>query len=617
MAAKADSLKSFFKGLIAVNNRFSTPKGANILMSNLLMNERGALQTCDGTVLVSKLPGGRTDPILALGVYVDAVTFATKVVGLVVNGTTHMDLFNFSTNPATALITNIVRDSNWNHPQLFNFAGSMVITCGPGSPAQYYTEPASVPTITAINATNTWIANHHYTVGDMVDAGNGYSFQVIKAGTNFVDVQGGVSGNSTPSWPVPSGAVPQPFVVDNTVLWQLYGLNTLAAVIAPPGSAHGISHEGALWFFGTYPTENSNAADGPMSLRQSHLNSLTEWPAIYAAFVGKDDGQVATGIGSFTIAEAGIAPQGGLVLFKEFTTYNITANFASSSFAITPVKTDLGCIAPRTVQFVPGYGLMRLTHMGVALYDGVQDQLVSEDIRPYIFGGFGITGLSWANSQNARAAIASNPPLYIMAIPTGSNTWPSRLLCYDLIMKCWTVVDLPFQMSSIFQTRIPQPLSSGFTVPITYIGGSADGTVRRWQAGDSPVWDTGGNVAWSVTTPELGSSTVGRLFFKDTTIRLHAPSRTNITFQPIYGSVTPSPQTLLATPIGPVSEGPSQGNPDSPATYEGDLDLTARFVQGVTGQTQRITISGTGRVTIESIELNVVEKPSVPLGQPV
>lgn len=628
MAAKEQSLKGFFKGLISVTNRFSTPKGANIIMSNLLLNERGALQTCDGSAIVSQLPGGLTVPIVCIATYVNPNNLNAKVVALVENASDQYALYDLSTNPATVLVANIPRDPDWDHPQLFNFAGYLVITCGPASNAQIYTEVAGTPgTIQPMTSINTWLPTHPYKVGDMIDAGNGFCFQVIKAGTNFVPVQGGVSGGSPPSWPTPTTNpnTPQPFVVDNTVLWQLYGQAPLAASSVPPGSAHGISHEGFMWMFGTFLNNTGTGLDGPMSLRQSHLNTVLEWPDIYSAFVGKDDGQVATGVGSFTIAEAGIAPQGGLVLFKTFSTYNVTDSFEGTSFAITPVKTDLGCIAPRSVQFVPGFGLMRLTHMGVALYDGVQDRLVSEDIRSYFFGGFGVTGINWAKAQNARATIVSNPPMYILAIPTGSNTWCNRILCYDLIVGSgqqgggWTVVDLPFTISSLFQARIPTALGSDhpFQIPVTYMGGATDGVVRRWQAGDTPIWDNGTIVSWSVTTPEIGSSTVGRLFFKEATIRLHAPQATNITFTPTYGSVTATPQTRLATPIGPVSQGPSGGSPDTVGTYEGDLDLTVRYVQGVTGQTERVTVSGSGRVTIESIELNIVEKPTMPLGQPV
>ena len=623
MAIKTQSLRGFLRGLISVTNRFSTPKGANILMSNLLMNERGALQTCDGSVVTSVLPGGITQPILALAYYVDPNFIAAnnKLVGLVVQTATTVQLYNFSTNPATLLISNIAIDSGWMHPQMFNFAGQLVITLGYGTEPQLYTEPGGIPTITTLSTTNLWKANHRYQIGDIIDALNGHSFQVVSIGGVTTPAQGGISGGTVPMWPVPGGN-PNPYAFDNTIVWQLLGPNSLAADLLPTGGAHGISHEGAMWLFGTWTSENANAADGPMSLRQSHLNSPDEWPAIYAAFIGKDDGQRATGIGSFTIAEAGIAPQGGLVLFKDYSTYNLTANFANSSFAINPVKTDLGCVAPRSVQFVPAMGLARLSHLGVAIYDGVQDQLISEEIRPYILGGFGVTGMNTAQADNARSALVSNPPMYTLAIPTGTNTWCSRILAYDLIQKSWSVVDLPFQISSFTQIRVPTDFSSGgqAAFPITYMGGAADGKVRRWQAGDASNWDTGAAVAWSVTTPEVGNDTTGRIYFRRTTIRLHAPSAPTIKFTPIYGNDNGPVQSRVGQEIGPVSSGPNQGGnqgQQTEATYEGDNDYIIRFTQGVTGQTQRITLSGTGRVTLESIEMDLVPKPSLPLGQPV
>lgn len=622
MPNKKESLRGFIKGVINVSNRFNLPKGAFIAMSNLLMNERGALQTCDGTVTTSILPSSKTDPILTLSYYVDPGFDATKnkIIGLTQKSSTLLSLYNFSTNPATLLLDNIGVDNGWVHPQLFNFAGAVVLTSGFAQVAALYTEPAGIPTLTAISATNAWIANHHYTIGDQILASNGFAFEAVTPTQDFSPLQGGVSGGSPPTWPSPSSSNPNPIVFDGTVVWRLSGEGQLAGVITPQGCAHGISHEGALWFFGTYPSENSNGADGPMSLRQSHLNSTTEWPGIYAAFIGKDDGQRATGIGSFTIAEAGIAPQGGLVLFKDYSTYNLTANFASTSFAINPVKTDMGCIAPRSVQFVPGMGLVRLTHLGVALYDGRGDQLISEEIRPYILGGFGVTGISTTNAANSRSALVANPPMYVLAIPTGSNTWCSRLLCYDLILKAWNVVDLPFQISSIQQIRIPSTTFAGTPFPpITYLGGAADGILRRWQAGDASTWDTGASVAWSLTTPEIGGEASGRLYCRRTTLRMHASTAPSVTLQPTYGSVTGPSQTKTAQQINPVSFGPNQGGnqgEQGAATYEGQNDYIDVFQQGVTAQTERLTISGSGRVTLEAIELEVQPKQSVPLGQP-
>lgn len=623
--SKTQSLRGFLKGVINVTNRFSTPKGAFIQMSNLLMNERGALQTCDGTVVTSVLPSSHTYPILALALFVDPGFAYTKLVGLAQVSSTSLNLYNFSTNPATLLISGITCDSGWLHPQMFNFAGNLVITLGFGTPAILYTEPGATPTTTALTATTVWQASTYYTVGTQIIASNGYAFEVVTPSTDFSPLQGGVSGSTQPTWPSPTTSNANPIVFDNQIVWRLSGVASLASTILPPGCAHGISHEGALWFFGTWPSENSDGADGPMSLRQSQLNSTSGWVGIYAAFIGKDDGQRATGIGSFTIAEAGIAPQGGLVLFKDYSTYNVTAQFASTSFAIQPVKTDLGCVAPRSVQFVPGYGLFRMTHMGIAMYNGVQDQLVSEDIRPYILGGFGVTGIDWANVANCRSALTANPPMYVCAIPSGAyntTTWCNRLLCYDLIQKAWSVVDLPFSISSIQQIRVPTGFGSNSVQTITYLGGSADGKLRRWQFGDPSLWDNPGStnpIAWSLTTPEIGTDATGRLACQRTTVRLHAPSATPITFAPTYGSSTGRTQTQTPSFTGPVSFGPNSGanqGEQAVGTYEGDNDYIARFEQEVVTQTERVRISGTNRVTLEAIELEITPKKTMPLGQP-
>ena len=93
------------------------------------------------------------------------------------------------------------------------------------------------------------------------------------------------------------------------------------------------------------------------------MNNPNSWPNVNMGYVGSDDGTQGTGIGTFTIAEAGIAPTGSLVLFKDFSTYQIIGVFGAADFSIQQVKSDMGCIGGRSVQFATGHGIIRLSHL--------------------------------------------------------------------------------------------------------------------------------------------------------------------------------------------------------------------------------------------------------------
>ena len=72
----------------------------------------------------------------------------------------------------------------------------------------------------------------------------------------------------------------------------------------------------------------------------------------------------------------------------------------------------------------------------------------------------------------------------------------TRIFCYDLVLKQWAVVDLPFAISCVKQIRSPG------TIPITVAGGASDATLRRFFAGDL-LWDDGSQVQWSFRAAEL------------------------------------------------------------------------------------------------------------------
>jgi len=395
-------------------------------------------------------------------------------------------------------------------PDLVAFAGLMIVVLGSGI-TPYGSDGTPGGTIPLANvftgAFPSWFATTAFSAGDIIQP-------AVPNGHIYICVQGGISGGSTPIFPTGMGAR----VTDNNIIWAEDGSN---ATVAPRGAAHAINHAGSLWLWNTSPSDTSDSLDGPSCLKMSDTNNPNSWNPINTAFVGRNDGQQGMGMAAFTIAEAGIPPTDTLVLFKEFSTYQVTGVFGASDFAIQQAQTDLGCIAPRTIKFVPGFGIVRLTHLGYAVFDGVRDRLISEEIRPYLFGGVGdIAQMDWSYAYFSKAAQTAVPPMYCTGIPVlgnDNNGSLTRLLCYDLVLKAWTVIDLPFGIGSMTQLRIPG------SIPLTVLGGFADGMMSRWQAGDQQGWQAwmDPNLVTHTGTQLVASFREGTIYGPDPSDRLY------------------------------------------------------------------------------------------------
>lgn len=565
-------------------------------------------------------------------------------------------------------------------PQMAQFTGRLALALGNGFGPQQYTDPSIdgtgfEPITNAFSSQYpNWQASVAWNQGDQIkDPTTGGIFQALQSGT---------SGAASPAF----NNVLNATTADNTVLWKC-----IATKITPTplrGAANAIVYAGSLWLGNTWPTTTTDLLDGPNVLKMSDVNTLTSWNPLNIAFIAKDDGDQITAMGTFTIAESGISPTGSLVLFKNFSTFQVTGVFGASDFAIQQAQTDLGCVAPRTLQFVPGYGLMRLTHLGFAYFNGVADKLESEPIRPYLFGGQNdIQPVDWNYAYFSKGAQAANPPMYVCAVPVlapvlqgatvvhqaagsasllyakvtqltlengvwvetsifgeitinGANqnviaTTPAavsgiqyrvylglapneenvyaqaasfnntllnygtmtpgvptigngslrRLICYDLVQRAWAIIDLPFAISALKQVRAPG------SIPLTIAGGYSDGQVRRLFAGDAN-WDTGALVLWSVTPGEVfqeGGS--GKVFYRRVTIR---------------GQETLSSSIKVAVTIG--------GIPGTAVTAQQNNLGMDQWLFRVDilkdGFNANATVSGSGPISIESIDWQVKPKPS-------
>ena len=332
----------------------------------------------------------------------------------------------------------------------------------------------------------------------------------------FTATQGGVSQTpGPPTWDFTTGTE----TADNSIIWTCNG--PIPASIAPRGAAHAVSYAGSLWLANTSPATTSDDIDGPTCLKMSDSNNPNSWNPVNTAFIGQDDGTQITGLQPFTIAALGISPTGSLCVFKEFQTYQVIGVFGAASFEIQPAQTNLGCLAARSIQFIPGFGVIRYTHLGFAVFDGINDRLVSEDIRPYLFGGVDseadLVPVDPTFLYLSQSAQTASPPMYLCAMPlSGSEGSITRLFCYDLVMKSWVVLDLPWPISAM------ATVSVGEGYPLV-LAGKEDGTVQRFQTNDL-TWDAGAtdqsNVAWSFRSPDIfGEGSSQRLFVEQVTIR--------------------------------------------------------------------------------------------------
>jgi uncharacterized membrane protein YgcG len=367
-----------------------------------------------------------------------------------------------------------------------------------------------------------WATGVTYLVGDLITpvAPNGHYYKCI---------QGGISAAAAPAFPLVTGAqVPESS--PSQVIWQEAGLTNTTAP-PPQGMAHIKVYAGSLWAWNTAPFNTLNGLDGPTCLRMSDSNNPNSWNPINQAFLDKDDGTEGSGIHAFTISGFGIPPEGSLVAFKQYAGYQIVGVFGSQNFLIQRIKSSLGCIAPRTIQFTTGFGLTRFSHLGFAVFDGMNDRIVDEDIHPYIFPAneidfndittvdFNWMSISWATQT-------SYPAMYIAAFPIGNSGGQlTRLFCYDLVLKSWVIVDLPFAIGTVFEAF------SDIAVPVTILATFDDGCLHRWQAGDDMWAPYLNNISHALVPPskvnwELESPTVynersqgGRIYCRQLVIR--------------------------------------------------------------------------------------------------
>jgi hypothetical protein len=203
--------------------------------------------------------------------------------------------------------------------------------------------------------------------------------------------------------------------------------------------------------------------------------------------------------------------------------------------------------------------------------------------RAYI--GFAPNGEN-AYTQAASFTAAALPySAMTSGLPTIGNGALQRLICYDLVQRAWAVLDLPFPISAVKQIRAPG------TIPLTLAGGFSDSVYRRMFAGDT-AWDTGAAVIWSFDGSEVfeeGGS--GKVFYRRLSIRGEKTGAASI-------QVAITLAGLAGTPIT------AQQNNLGTNQWLFRVDILKDALNA------HATVSGTGPVTIDSLDWQVKAKPA-------
>lgn len=595
----------FSGGIDAVSSPWHIGKSAVPRLENYLLGEDRALNIRDGATTARHGPSG-TQIILCMQ---DIVQIASPfpIFLLIVRGLSGQNqlysLTGGSPNPWTLLGTFVTQ---YDLPQIIAWKNRGIIaagyetpwvtdggTAGPiaGTPLAVPTAPTVTPAGTTGAVTYTYVVvafndngttpasppgstntgnptlsllNYNVLTWASVPLASGYHIYrtvggtttgriaVVGSGvTNLIDI--GLQGNNR-----------TPPTVDTTT-----------SVV--PGANHLVLSDQVLFAWNTAAT-NSNF-DGPSSLRQSSLNSYTNWPTQFQVFVAQDDGQTGTGIGAFTIAETGISPDHFVVLFKEYSAYLVHGTFSLNvdgslnTPTIEPVKTNMGCLAGRSIKFVTApsvYGLIRFTHLGFALFDGLNDTVISDRIRPYIFGGDDLVGVDFTQVAKSYAVLSVNPLMYCCACPLVGTPGLTRMFCFDLHRRAWTICTFPVPFASFTERKIN-------IVPPAVVAGAYGGDQIQVLFTGATT-DDGAAISARVRVQPLGTPSQRGYVRRCLLTMYHVLDGQSITGTFVVGPAARSIQTQVNMRIGTTA----QDMPGSPFQAVAEADVP--FDVGLSGE---------------------------------
>jgi hypothetical protein len=384
------------------------------------------------------------------------------------------------------------------------------------------------------------------------------------------------------------------------------GVTLASAITAGPGQTvpigalHAVAHNNQFWVFNTAP--GMSALDGPTSLRASDVLNINSWPNGNQVFIG-DSSDKGMGLASFTIGDTGIAPFPILVAFTGYRAYQINGTFGSADFSIQQIRTDQGCLAPRSIQFCPGFGIVRLTQRGFYVYDGQMDQCISTPVAPYIFGEDGLTAVDLAGSGYLSRGVLypGDPAYYVCACPlVGSDV--RRWFALNLLTKAWIVWDVPGVAN---QGLSALNVVRGFFDPLR-IGGEVllmafKGSPNLYSMQRSATSDAGTPISWSVELPPLPPKSMLRRAY----MRRMLAKVINVTAgQAVSATFAIGPANSPAYPTGgqQVVSTTAVVAAQAGATLGSRSEVTLNFDIGRSGEVQKTELAGQGPITLRGLE---------------
>lgn len=560
---------SFDRGVWTGVSRFQQPRGTVRRISNLVLRNRSSLETVEGWSAIS------SDSLSASGRWLDFRHFApaggtAKTLGLLL-GATATALYDVSGATYGAALASVA-GASFANSQLVSFANQIAIALGNAVAPRLWNGT------TLSTVTNTWTLASEVPVWrsgaytacmflrPTVD--NGHIYQVV---------QGGETATTEPIFPTATNAR----VVNGSVVFEEAGPS---APPPPPGAETLVSHLGSLWAWNTSPTYTGQL-DGPDALAMSDVDTAISWNPLNKLFLGKGDGTQGQGAAVMAVAEQGIASSPRLVLFKDFTTYEVMGSLPFAS--ITQAQTDLGCIASRSIQFMALLaGIIRFTHKGFAIYRGAQagadTHEISEPIRDYIFGSSDIAAVDFTRASLGRSAQVQDPPMYLCLMPVVGGEL-TRVFALDVIQKGWVIFDFPHKVGTIATNT-----QAGIAPRVLVGDDGASPVVRRWFAGD-PDW-SGIPITASVRFGQVFASPTQPVYYRRVNVRADELGPADVmSARFLYDSI--------------------QGGAERTLSLRASAALPASFPINLTGTNGGLEIVTQGRVRYEAIEWHVVLKP--------
>ena len=180
-----------------------------------------------------------------------------------------------------------------------------------------------------------------------------------------------------------------------------------------------ISHKGREWFAGD--------EDNPSTLFYSKSLSPEATPALYYWDVGKNDGDIITGLR---------VNLGSLIIFKRFSTWIITGDIPTGTDAdmeLEKINPSIGCISIQTaihagndiIFLSPSQGVQRLHRIILASSESMDSEALSDKIEPTV-------NVDMNNSRFSIAHAQVFDHKYHLYLATANNQLITRALVLEL-----------------------------------------------------------------------------------------------------------------------------------------------------------------------------------------